>query len=95
MSVIELGNRLERIEKLLLGSKNVLTFDEACEYTGLSRSYMYKMTASSNIPFSKPNGKVIFFSRDKLDSWMLENEHKTRKEIEEQANCRTKNKAWK
>jgi len=95
MSTIELGNRLERIEKLLLGGKTVLTLDEACEYTGISRSYMYKLTSSSNIPFSKPNGKVIFFSREKLDSWMLENEHKTRREIVEQASRRTKSKAWK
>lgn len=94
MSAIEIDNRLERIEKLLLGSKAVLTFDEACEYTGLSRSYMYKLTSAANIPFSKPNGKVIFFSREKLDSWMLENEHKTNREIERQAFRHTKNKAW-
>jgi len=93
MSVIELENRLERIERLLLGSKKVLTFEEACEYTGLSRSYMYKMTASANIPFSKPNGKVIFFSRDRLDSWMLENEHKTNRGIRERASGYTRKKA--
>ena len=82
MSPIEINDRLERIEKLLLSSKRVLLFDEACEYTGISKSYMYKLTSSSSIPFSKPNGKVIFFSREKLDSWMLDNEHKTGKEIE-------------
>lgn len=93
MSTIEIGSRLERIEQLLLGNKKVLTFDEACEYTGLSRSYMYKLTSSANIPFSKPNGKVIFFSREKLDSWMLDNEHKTNREIEIQASRYTKQKA--
>lgn len=94
MSTIELDNRLERIEKLLLGSKRVLTFDEACDYTGISRSYMYKLTSSANIPFSKPNGKIIFFSREKLDNWMLENEHKTNRDIEERASRYTSKKAW-
>lgn len=85
MSTIEINDRLERIEKLLLGNKTVLSFEEACEYTGISRSYMYKLTSSAIIPFSKPNGKFIFFNREKLDSWMLDNEHKTNKEIENTA----------
>jgi excisionase family DNA binding protein len=93
MSTIEIENRLERIESLLLGSKTVLTFEEACIYTGISRSYMYKLTASSNIPFSKPNGKVIFFSREKLDRWMLANEYKSNQELREQAYNRTRKKA--
>ena len=45
--------RLDRLEKLLIGSKEVLTFDETCDYTGISRSYLYKLTASGRIP----NGK--------------------------------------
>ena len=33
-----------------------------------SRSYLYKLTASGNIPHSKPNGKMIFFEKRKLVS---------------------------
>lgn len=50
--------RLNRIEQLLAGQKNVLTFDEACTYTGISRTYMYKLTCGSRIPHYKPNGKT-------------------------------------
>lgn len=66
-------DRLDRLEKLLIGSKEVLTFDEACDYTGISRSYLYKLTALGKIPHSKPNGKLLFFERRKLVDWLLQN----------------------
>lgn len=85
MDNIKLDERLNRIEKLLLSSKTVLSFDEACDYTGISRSYMYKLTASGEIPHSKPNGKIIFFSKGELDNWLLQNKRKSTTEIEEEA----------
>jgi len=62
-----------------------LTFDQACDYTGISRSYMYKLTARGEIPFSKPKGKLIFFSREKLDNWLLNNSHSSKDEIRQQS----------
>lgn len=80
---------LSRIEELLLriilGNKMVLTLEEACEYTGLSKSYMYKLTSLRLIPFSKPSGKLVYFSKESLDSWMLDNEHLTKDSIERDA----------
>lgn len=63
----------------------VLTLEEACEYTGLSKSYMYKLTSLRLIPFSKPSGKLVYFSKESLDSWMLDNEHLTKDDIEREA----------
>ena len=65
--------RLDRLERLMIANKEVLTFDEACDYTGISRSYLYKLTAAGQIPHSKPNGKLIFFEREKIVSWLLQN----------------------
>ena len=65
MDSIALEERLQHMEKLLLTNKRVLTFDEACDYIGISRSYMYKLTASGKIPHSKPRGKLIFFNRER------------------------------
>ena len=53
--------------------KHVLTFEEACEYLGFKKSYVYKLTSAKIIPHSKPNGKTIFFERKKLEEWMLSN----------------------
>jgi len=77
--------RLDRIERLLSFSKEVLTFEEACDYTGISRSYLYKLTAASEIPHSKPNGKMIYFERAKLNAWLTQNRRKSKFEIEQEA----------
>ncbi len=85
MNELNIEERLDRIERLIISNKKVLTFDETCEYTGISRSYLYKLTSSGVIPFSKPNGKVIFFDIEKLNKWLLNNARKSVYEIEEEA----------
>jgi excisionase family DNA binding protein len=64
--------------------KRILNFEEACIYTGFAESYMYKLTSSRKIPHSKPNGKKIFFDREKLDEWMLSNPIKTKEQLEKE-----------
>ena len=81
----ELMERLERIERGVMLQKNVLTFDEAVMFTGLAKSYLYKLTASGKIPYYKPSGKLIYFDRSELERWMLRNPVKTADEIEQQA----------
>ena len=85
MNNIELNEKLNNIERLLLGAKKVLTFDEACDYTGISRSYLYKLTAAGKIPNSKPNGKLIYFDIDRLNKWLLRNDRKSTYETNDQA----------
>tara|TARA_R110000868_G_scaffold136776_1_gene349832 strand:- start:709 stop:999 length:291 start_codon:yes stop_codon:yes gene_type:complete len=77
--------RLDRLEKLLIGNKEVLTFDEASDYTGISRSYLYKLTASGKIPHSKPNGKMLFFDKKKLVDWLLQNKCQSQQELQNEA----------
>jgi len=85
MNKLKIEERLNRIERLIISNKKVLTFGEACDYTGISRSYLYKLTSSGVIPYSKPNGKVIFFDKEKLNKWLLKNARKSADEIEEEA----------
>ena len=85
MDNLKIEERLNRIERLIIANKKVLTFDEACDYTGLSRSYLYKLTSSGVIPHSKPNGKIIFFDKEKLNKWLLKNARKSAGEIKEEA----------
>ncbi len=85
MDKLFIDERLDRIERLLTVNKEVLTFEETCDYTGISRSYLYKLTASGNIPHSKPNGKMIFFEKKKLNDWLLQNRRKSNSEIEAEA----------
>lgn len=53
--------------------KRILSFEEGCEYLGYKKGYVYKLTSGGILPFSKPNGKKIFFDREKLEAWMLRN----------------------
>lgn len=78
-------SRLEKIESLLLQKKNVLNFDEVAAYTGLSKSYLYKLTSLGSIPHYKPNGKNIFFQREEIENWLLSNRIMTNAEAEKAA----------
>lgn len=69
--------RLDRIEQLLRGQKNVLNFSEACDFTGISPSYMYKLTHNARIPHYKPHGKNVYFLREELEQWLLQNPVRT------------------
>ena len=53
-----------------LTSKNVLNFEETCEYTGFRASYLYKLTSTGKIPHYKPYGKMIFFRREELEEFL-------------------------
>lgn len=87
MDINLLLDRLDNIEKLLIANKSVLTLEEGCIYTGYKISYLRKLTSARIIPYSKPNGKAIFFDRLKLETWMKRNEFKSKTEIEDEANA--------
>jgi excisionase family DNA binding protein len=65
--------RLDVLEKLIRSlineQKEFLTFDETCEFLGISSSKLYKMTASKSINFRK-RGR-LYFSRIELTEWVL------------------------
>jgi excisionase family DNA binding protein len=73
--------------------QKVMTLQQACDYLGFKKSYVYKLCSAGILPFSKPNGKCIFFEREKLESWMLQNATKSRneKQIEAATYVTTKN----
>ncbi len=77
--------RLRKIEDLLISQKTVLNFNEASEFIGMSKSTLYRLTSTGNIPHYKPTGKNIFFNRGELQNWMLRNPVKTKDQIEQEA----------
>ena len=52
------------------------TFQEASEYLRISKSYLYKLTSTKQILHYKPNGKLIYFIKDDLDDWIMQNQIK-------------------
>lgn len=67
-------NYVRQIKERIWVTKDVLTTSEASAYLGLSESYIYKLTASRQIPHYKPNGKLVYFNRKELCEWALRNQ---------------------
>jgi len=80
-----LGYIRSMLQTIAVSQKDVLTLDEAAIYTGLSKTYLYKLTASRKIPCWKPFGKMLYFKRSELDVWMLQNPVKTEEQLETEA----------
>lgn len=82
----ELKIYLKRIENYtLLAAKNVLTLEDVTLLTGLSKSYIYKLTCTKQIPYYRPNGKQIYFDRAEIQTWMKQNRVATESEVEQKA----------
>jgi len=83
--VNDLIQRITVLEDLLCVGKEVLTLEEAAQFMGISRSTLYKMTHKSEIPFYRPNGKLIYFEKTELLAWMRRNRSMTEEEANQRA----------
>lgn len=84
----EIIKRLDRLEVLtLLAAKSVLTLEEVCLLSGLSKSTRYKMTSTRQIPFyhSGDNGKHLYFKKDEVENWLTRNRVSSQTEDEQRA----------
>jgi len=82
----QVTNQLNRIEKILTEQADKpMSFVEACSYLNISKSYLYKLTCKNVVPYYKPNGKKIFFSKVELDRWIFKTRVKPDSEIEQEA----------
>jgi excisionase family DNA binding protein len=71
--------------RVIICTKEVLTFEEAARYTGYAKSYLYKLTSQNQIKHYKPTGKVIFFNRLELEQWLQAKRISTLSELNEAA----------
>ena len=69
--------RLKAIEESLRLNKKVFNTTDLHRYTGLSKSTIYKLTSTGKIPHNSPTGKIIFFDKDEVDSWLLSNKNES------------------
>lgn len=82
---LTIEQRLDKIEKLLISNKEVLTFEEFCIYCGFSDSHGYKLTSGRKVKHYCPTGKMNYFKKDDVIKWLLQNPIKTAEEIESEA----------
>lgn len=78
--------KLNKLETLLVSSiKPILTVEDLINYTGFSRSYIYKLVHLNILPYSKPNGKTLFFQKNEIDSFLLQNKNSSIAQIKQKA----------
>lgn len=82
--------RLSRIEQLLIGTKKFLTTDELSAYINVSKSSVYKLIRERSVPFCRPNGKHIYFEKEKIDEWILRKSHMSTYEMQQSAHSYAK-----
>lgn len=82
-------DKLSNIEQMLteqnLLKKDVLNFNETCQYLNVSQSHLYKLTSTRQVPHFCPQGKKLYFKRTELDTWLQRNRKSSADDIEEQA----------
>lgn len=85
--------KMQRIEQLtLIGVKNALTLDEVAAYTGLTKSYIYKLVHLRRIPYYKnARGGRTYFRKQEIEEWMLHQRVSTQDELAVQAAAYTLN----
>lgn len=66
-------NPKENLNNTIYLQKEILNSDEACQLLGIAKGYLYKLTHRHEIPFYRPNGKLIYFERTDLMAWMRRN----------------------
>lgn len=83
--ILELQERVNRLENLCYAAKEVLNLEEAATFLGIAKSTLYKMTHLDQIPYFKPSGKLIFFEKKTLIEWVHKAKSKSVEEIQEEA----------
>src|SRR5574344_776185 len=69
-----LMRRILSLEEMHFMVKEIFTFDESCVFLDFSKSQLYKLVHTNNIPFHKPSGR-IFFIRKELVDWVQQSSH--------------------
>lgn len=86
--IVELQERVKRLENLCYTTKEVLTLEEASAFLGIAKSTLYKMTHTGVLPYFKPAGKLIFFEKQALLEWVRGAKALSEEELREQAATR-------
>lgn len=68
---------VKKTKKMKAEHNRKMSFNEAAEFLGYKKNYLYQLTSKRKIPFSKPTNGKIFFDRKKLQDWVLGSSEKS------------------
>ena len=76
----DISQRLEKLEKAASLSKNVLSIDEVALLTGYSVKYLRLLISKRDIPYYR-RGNRLFFCRSEVEGWMMGQRIPTNEEV--------------
>jgi excisionase family DNA binding protein len=59
----------------------MMNADQAAEYLGVSKAYLYRLTSGSVIPHYKPGGKQLYFDKAELNAYLKTHRIITREQV--------------
>ncbi|MBN2789909.1 MAG: helix-turn-helix domain-containing protein [Candidatus Delongbacteria bacterium] len=65
--------------------KTHFTFKETQEYLGVSKSTLYKYNMYNVIPYSKPNGRKVYYKIEDLNNYLLRNPIRSEEQLDKTA----------
>ena len=81
----DIAQRLERLERMAATQKNVLDINETAMLTGYTVKYLRLLISQRNIPYYR-RGNRLFFCRADIENWMMQQRIQTNDEIRIKAN---------
>lgn len=87
-AIIEMIDK--KLEEIKIIQKPFMAVEELAVYLHLSPAYIRKMTHNREIPYYKPNGKKLYFSKEEIDEWVLSSRVATAEELRSEAKRRVK-----
>jgi predicted DNA-binding transcriptional regulator AlpA len=79
--------KIDHLDEAALVKKKVFNVANLQMYTGWSLSKIYKLTSAKLIPFSKPTNGSLFFERERIEEWLLQNPSYSEDDIKEKVNA--------
>lgn len=65
------GDKRYQNKKTMNNTKKFLNMDELADYTGMSKSFLYKRVSKKTIPFVKLGERRTVFITEEIDKWVL------------------------
>jgi excisionase family DNA binding protein len=66
-------------------TQKALSVEEASQFTGLSKNYLYKLVHLKQIPYYKPRGGRVFFRLEELEAFIFRNRQAAEYEVTNRA----------
>lgn len=82
----EIKQQLDRIEQYaMIAAKTMLNIKEASFILGMTEQSIRIKARNNELPCYKPNVNRLYFKKDELEAWMMQNRSKGKAEIESEA----------